>query len=822
MQSPIEQLKKFLQLETNRGCDNRAVMGGLDKILPAWQKDTSASNLDSELIEYISGMLQAYPAMTPEERGQGIEAMISRLDKAPALPFESVEGDQTSRADEKPGHKENKTHKPKNAEERGPRSGENYVEDLLSFDELDAPLTTITGIGPSYAKSLNNLGVKTLGDLLYFFPRRYDNYSKLKPIKDLSYGEDVTVIATIQNVQTRSTRNKKMQLTEAVVSDETGFLRLNWFNKPWISNQLYKDDQVVLSGKIDMYLGRLVMNNPELEKLEQEHLHTNRIVPVYPLTARLGQRWLRRQLFKVVRKYTPRINDHLPRNIRQYTRLPDLSTALQQVHFPDSEKQLENARRRLAFDEIFLLQLGLLRQKHDWQQAEAAHYALPDERLDVIINTLPFELTSAQSKALNDICVDLDSGQPMNRLLQGDVGSGKTVIAALAAAIVTEGNAQVALMAPTGILAEQHLHNLRIILADTSGGILQPEQIAILVGSTTPTDKENVLNGLENGTIKIVVGTHALIEDPVLFSNLQLVIVDEQHRFGVGQRAALRQKGANPHLLVMTATPIPRSMALTVYGDLDLTVMDEMPVGRQPVDTHLMSPVERERAYSLIRAQINAGQQAFIIYPLIEQGDNDQDKAAVEEHQRLQDKVFSEFRLGLLHGRLKADEKDQVMSKFRDGEYQILVSTSVIEVGVDVPNAAVILIEGANRFGLAQLHQFRGRVGRGTTQSYCLLIPDRQDAIENERLQVMAQTNNGFILAEKDLEQRGPGEFLGNRQSGFSELKIASLTDVQLIELARKQAQRLFNFDPDFSKPFHQALTEVLDRFWAGGRGDVS
>jgi ATP-dependent DNA helicase RecG len=821
MQSPIEQLKKFLQLEQNRNCDNKAVMGGLDKILPAWQKDTSASNLETELIDYISGMLKSYPDLTPEERNHSIEAMVERLNNAQPQSSEISETSQISDSGQS-ASRENKERRTNQDNSRNTRSTHTPVENLLSFDELDVPLTAISGIGPSYAKSLNNLGVRTLGELLYFFPRRYDNYSQLKPIKNLTYDEVVTVIATVQNVQTRSTRNKKMQITEAVVSDETGFLRLNWFNKPWIGNQLHKGDQVVLSGKIDMYLGRLVMNNPELEKLEQEHLHTNRIVPVYPLTARLGQRWLRRQMHKVVQEYTSRIKEYLPRNIRQYTRLPDLSTALHQVHFPSSEKQLENARRRLAFDEIFLLQLGLLRQKRDWQQAEAAHYSVPAEKLDALVSTLPFTLTNAQKNSLNDICADLDSGQPMNRLLQGDVGSGKTVIAALAAAVVTTGNAQVALMAPTGILAEQHLNNLRDILTGSPEAALQPEEIVILVGSTSPADKENVRYGLEQGTIKIVVGTHALIEDPVIFSNLQLVIVDEQHRFGVAQRATLRQKGANPHLLVMTATPIPRSMALTVYGDLDLTVMDEMPVGRQPVETHLMSPVERERAYTLIRSQINAGQQAFIIYPLIEQGDSDQDKAAVEEHHRLQNEVFSEYKLGLLHGRLKADDKDQVMKKFRDGEFQILVSTSVIEVGLDIPNATVILIEAANRFGLAQLHQFRGRVGRGAAKSYCLLIPDRQDAIENERLQVMAQTNDGFILAEKDLEQRGPGEFLGNRQSGFSELKIASLTDIQLIELARKQAQRLFNFDPEFSKPFHSTLSEVLDRFWAGGKGDVS
>jgi ATP-dependent DNA helicase RecG len=403
----------------------------------------------------------------------------------------------------------------------------------------------------------------------------------------------------------------------------------------------------------------------------------------------------------------------------------------------------------------------------------------------------------------------------MNRLLQGDVGSGKTVVAALAAAMINQSGAQAAIMAPTSILAEQHFRSFSNLLAG--------ENVRLLVGDTPEAEKAEIRAGLADGTIQVVVGTHALIEDPIQFKDLQFVVIDEQHRFGVEQRAALRDKGTTPHLLVMTATPIPRSLALTLYGDLDLSVMDEMPAGRQPIETYILRPQELERAFSLIRSQIKDGRQAFIIYPLVEESEKmDNLKAATEEHEKLQKEIFPELKLGLLHGRLKPDEKDRVMADFRDKKYDILVSTTVVEVGVDVSNATVMLVEGANHFGLAQLHQLRGRVGRGAAQSYCLLVPDHEDAVENERLQAMAETNDGFILADRDLQQRGPGEFLGTRQAGFGVLKMASITDIPLIEKARNQAQSLFEKDPNLELPEHKLLAEALGRFWGKSSGDVS
>ncbi|HET6846594.1 MAG TPA: ATP-dependent DNA helicase RecG, partial [Anaerolineales bacterium] len=431
--------------------------------------------------------------------------------------------------------------------------------------------------------------------------------------------------------------------------------------------------------------------------------------------------------------------------------------------------------------------------------------------------------TAAQSRAVTEIRSDLNSGQPMNRLLQGDVGSGKTVVAALAAAMVTAGGSQAAIMAPTGILAEQHYTTFTTLLANGEGG-MRPEAIRLLVGDTPDAEKDAIRSGLADGSIQIVIGTHAVIEQPVQFKDLQLAVIDEQHRFGVEQRAELRSKGTNPHLLVMTATPIPRSLALTIYGDLDLSVIEEMPAGRQPVTTHVLPPQERERAYSLVRSQIREGRQAFIIYPLIEESEKmDELKAAVDDFDVLSKEIFPELRLGLLHGRLKADEKDKTMHKFRMGEYNILVSTTVVEVGVDVPNATVMLIEGADRFGLAQLHQLRGRVGRGSAQSFCLLIPSREDTAENERLRAMTESNDGFFLAERDLQQRGPGEFLGTRQSGYaSGLRMASITDLPLIEKARSQAQRLFDTDPELQRPGAALLAESLDRFWGQTSSDVS
>lgn len=859
MKRSLHKLQKFFELEIERGYDNRAVVGGLDRILDSWEMEARTDELPEDLIQAISIRLRDYPRLSEASREEAILGLWRRIqreigDSAPDLNFpekapatqteappvgpenpkvESSEKEKISA--DKPTETDASTIDKTVITEQSPRVTSQTEEPDEQPAALDAPVTVLPKIGPKTAQTLSRLDIYVLGDMLYNLPRRYVDYSRLIPINRLNYGEEVTVIGTIQNVNVRPIRGGRAKMAEVVINDETGALRATWFNQPWIAKRMRQGAQVSLSGKIDQYLGRLVMNNPEWEPLEQQQLSTNRIVPVYPLTAKITQRWLRRQMYQVVNYWAPRVPDHLPPNIRKSAGLTDLPTALKQVHFPDSWEQLEKARYRLAFDEIFLLQLGVQEQKRAWQDRKAKIFETSNSWLADQVRGLPYRLTGSQQRALKDIRLDLRSGHPMNRLLQGDVGAGKTVVAALGVAMVTRHGAQAAIMAPTSILAEQHYKNMLRFLArediELAGwnGVttkehraLKPEEIRLMIGATPESAKNEIRQGLSNGSIKLVIGTHALIEDPVTFEDLEMVIIDEQHRFGVEQRGLLRSKGTNPHLLVMTATPIPRSLALTVYGDLDLTIMDEMPPGRQAVNTFVLTPLERERAYSLIQSQVEAHHQAFIIYPLVEDSDNSESKAAVEEHKRLQSEVFPQFKLGLLHGRLKPEEKEEVMSHFHDGEYQILVSTSVVEVGVDVPNATVMLIEGANRFGLAQLHQFRGRVGRGGNKSFCLLIPESSDDLENERLQAMAQTNDGFILAERDLEQRGPGQFLGTRQSGFNELQLVSLTDVRLIEKARREAQKLFNNDPDLRLPDHQLLASRLERFWGGTKGDIS
>jgi ATP-dependent DNA helicase RecG len=525
----------------------------------------------------------------------------------------------------------------------------------------------------------------------------------------------------------------------------------------------------------------------------------------------------------VVTYWAPKLTDHLPETIRQAADLPDLGTALLQAHFPDSADKLQAARQRLAFDEIFFLQTGVLRQRRDWRSVPGRIFEVPDSWLDERFAALPFALTTAQKKALAEIRLDLKSGQPMNRLLQGDVGSGKTVVAALAAAMVNQSGAQAAIMAPTSILAEQHYRNFITLLAGENG-FLSPGQIRMLVGDTSTVEKEEIRAGLLSAEIKIVIGTHALLEEPVAFADLQFITIDEQHRFGVEQRAILRSKGTNPHLLVMTATPIPRSLALTIYGDLDLSVMDELPPGRQPIETHVLSPTERERAYTLVEGQVKSGYQAFIIYPLIEENQSVETKqasstlAATQEHEHLQKEVFRKLKVGLLHGRMKPDEKDAVMRRFKLHEFDVLVSTTVIEVGIDVPNATVIVIEHAERFGLAQLHQLRGRVGRGTHPGYCFLaVPGWMAEETYQRLVVLERTTDGFAIAEADLVQRGPGDFLGTRQAGLPPLRVANLVrDTSLLTAARDEAARWLEADPDLSRPESAVVRAVLRHRWHG------
>ena len=822
MKPSVEKLHKFFKLESEREYDNKAVMGGLSSMLSGWEAEARSEQLSEELIQAVSARLRDYHRLTPESRKEVLKGLWNRVrqEEGGDEPTEKKSVETAPRPRKKTTTKGESAKQPKSKRQTTRKRTPRPRPDGPAA-ALDAHVTVLDGVGPKNAEKLARLGIETLRDMLYHFPRRYDDYTQLKTINRLNFGEEVTVIGTVQSVKIRPTRKVKTKIAEVIINDGSGALRINWFNQPWLKDTFKPGVPIAVSGKIDQYLGRLLMTNPEWEVLDEEQLHTNRIVPVYPLTAEMSQRWLRTMMNKVVSYWALRVEETLPQHVIDSAHLMALHEALLLVHFPDSWDDLRQAQRRLAFDEVFYLQLGVVRQKQQWAARSGRKYEVENDWFNQQTGRFPYELTSAQQKALRHIRKDLASGSPMNRLLQGDVGSGKTAVAAMTIAMVVKHGAQAALIAPTSILAEQHHKNMTEYIAG-SEGVLSPDQVRLLIGATPEKEKKEIRRGLESGDIKLVVGTHALLEDPIVFDDLQLAVIDEQHRFGVEQRALLRNKGKNPHLLVMTATPIPRSLALTVFGDLDLTVMDEMPPGRLPVDTFVLYPRERERAYTLINKQLEEGRQAFIIYPLVEESDKSTGKAVVEEHQHLQSEVFMRYKLGLLHGRLKADKKEAVMQKFRDQKLDILVSTTVIEVGVDVPNATVMLIEGANRFGLAQLHQLRGRVGRGGDKAYCLLIPENEDAIENERLAAMSETNDGFVLAERDLEQRGPGQFLGTRQAGFSQFKLTAMTDIRLIERARREARKLLAEDPELSREDHKLLAQTLDLLWTDGKGDIS
>jgi len=697
-------------------------------------------------------------------------------------------------------------------------------------ENLDAPITTIRGLSAKLAPKFRRLGVQTVRDMLYFFPRRHIDYSKRKTIAELEVGEEQTIVATVWQAQEATLGGRRS--TEAIVGDETGNMRVVWFNQPYLAKQLRTNSQLVMSGKVSLFRGIKVFQSPEYEPLVSGDLtHTGRLIPLYPLTAGLSPRMMRRLVKETVDLWAPRLADFLPKEVRRRAQLLELSQAIKQAHYPQSELFKDRARKRLAFDELFLIQLGVLSRRRDWRESGEANQIKPDgEILEAFLSSLPFALTKAQKHALEDILADLAKMRPMSRLLQGEVGSGKTVVATAALLATVASGCQGAFMAPTEILAEQHFSNISLLLARaghqeaedrnicTFVSLLpRPITLALLIGSMKKSEKERVHQAISEGEVDIVVGTHALIQQEVEFQRLGLAIVDEQHRFGVMQRSALRQKGPNPHLLVMTATPIPRSLALTLYGDLDLSVIDELPPGRQVIKTSCLEPEERDKAYRFLRKEVGEGRQAFIICPLIEESAAIEAKAAITEYERLSEEVFPDLRLGLVHGRLRAVEKEGAMRKFRASELDILVATPVVEVGIDVPNATVMLIEGADRFGLAQLHQFRGRVGRGDQQSYCMLVAESPSPEGRERLSLLEGTQDGFLLAEEDLRLRGPGEFFGIRQSGLPDLRMAKLSDMRLLELARSEAIRLFKQDPELSRSEHQLLAREVARLWQDG-----
>ncbi len=841
MTTVFERLQKVLDLERRQGYRNRAVIGGMARFAERWEEDVLAAGVDAQqeaLIKEIVALLSGYSEVEDHAaRRRVVEDVLGKAEQAAQRAAE-VPSPPATEHPTPPQPPELERPKEERAKPPRPpvRSDDEEVKPARPPKRparrpspppgpeptgLEAPVTRLPSVGPRNAERLERLGVRSIGDLLYLFPRRYDDYSKLKTIDRLEYGEEVTIIGNVWDIQSRKGHRRPITIVTAIVGDATGTIQVTWFN-PYITRQLRPGRTVVLSGKVNERLGRLVMVSPAWEPLDKELIHTGRLVPIYPLTEGIGARGLRRLMKKAVDAWAKRLPDHLPSTVREHAGLLSLGKAIEQIHFPDNQKLLEAARRRLAFDEFFLIQVGALRMRHVWRSQPGRPLRVDPVQLEAYKAALPFRLTSAQERALSDIVADVAQPQPMNRLLQGDVGSGKTAVAAAAMWIAVCEGAQAAIMAPTEILAEQHYRNLSVIFGNLQHPQRQePLRIALLTGSLKSQEKAAAQAAIAAGEVDIAIGTHALIQGAVSFRDLAFLVIDEQHRFGVRQRAALRQKGYHPHVLVMSATPIPRSLALTLYGDLDVSVIDEMPPGRQAIKTHRLRRRERERAYAFLRRQVEEGRQAFIVCPLVEESEVLDAKAAVEEHQRLQKEVFPDLRLGLLHGRMKGEEKEAVMRAFREGELDIIVSTSVVEVGIDVPNATVMLVEGAERFGLAQLHQFRGRVGRGEQQSYCLLVSDAATGDAAERLQVLEETQDGFVLAEKDLELRGPGDFLGTRQSGLPELRMAQLSDLRTLELARAEAKKLFERDPELRQPEHRLLARQVTRFWRG-QSDIS
>ncbi len=671
----------------------------------------------------------------------------------------------------------------------------------------------IKGVGPKIAYMLNKLGIYTASDLLYYFPRKHIDYSTRTRIRDLEEGMTTTIFGTIKSVEAFTTKSN-LGVVKVKIADGSGSINLSFFASKSskfvlerMKSQFPKGSGIMVSGvvKLNSYDGHLTLDKPTYSIMDDEalalsNLNLARIVPIYPLSENLSIKTLRKAINSVLETYSEEIETVLPEFLLKKYNIMEKREALRQIHFPDTKEKLDIARFSLVFEEFFLIQLklALLREENNKNLASIPLEIKKDGLVMNFINSLPFKLTGAQQRAVNEILADLNSTKPMQRLLQGDVGSGKTVVATIMLLAAIENGYQAAIMAPTEILAQQHYNNMFKWLNPL--GI----RVELFLGSIGKKRRQISETNLRNGQVDIAVGTHALIQNSVEFANLGAVVIDEQHRFGVKQRLALRKKSQSPQVLTMTATPIPRTLAITMNGDLDLTIIDELPNGRKPILTYMTN--SRKQIADLIRREVAEGRQAYIVYPLIEESETLSAKAATAEKEKWETEVFPEYKIGLLHGKLKNDEKEDVMAKFKNKEYDILVSTTVVEVGVDVPNATVIVIENAERFGLSQLHQLRGRVGRSDLQSYCLLSSGTKSQETRARLEIMTQTNDGFVIAEKDLQIRGPGEFLGTRQSGLPDMIIADIVnDSKILEQARSEA---ISFVKDYNIEDYPLLKE--------------
>ncbi|HXU24738.1 MAG TPA: ATP-dependent DNA helicase RecG [Tepidiformaceae bacterium] len=828
-------IQKVFEKELERGCDNQLVIGGLDRMLIQMGEDgllAGGSALGVRVRALPSG---GYRSLAPEERKAWLEGTVAAL-KREASPQPRAAANPPRSEAPRPGVLARVPRLPRagagavalsaiaNEEERA----QAQAAPGASPAKLDpsAPVAKLPGIGKAAAEKLEKLGVVTAGDAVFFFPRRFNDFTDTRKISELEpNGSLQTVVATVFTAK-QMRYGRRVQGTEAVFTDGSGVLRAVWFNMPYVARTLVEGEQFVLSGKVKAFRGRVQMENPEFEPFDSDAMSGGRLVPIYPATAGLSQRTLRRAIKTAVDALADRVADPVPGWLAAEERLSPIGAAIRVFHYPESYGQAEKARQRLALGEFTALQTAVLMRRAEWQMGDPAQPIALGERRQAFLDSLPFGLTGAQARCLEEIEGDLIGQHPMLRLLQGDVGSGKTVIAFAAMLAAVQSGFQAALMAPTEILAEQHYRSLLRLLGGEElsalDGVIvppalgRPVRVLLLTGSLTPAQKQQIRGDTANGGADIIIGTHALLEEGVEIPRLALAVIDEQHRFGVMQRVKLRQKGMNPHLLVMTATPIPRTLALTVYGDLEVSTIDEMPPGRLPIKTRWYEPHERDDAYRFLRKRLDEGEQAFVICPLVEESETLAVRSAEEEYEHLRTGPLRDYRLALLHGRMSGRQKDEVMGQFARHEVDVLVSTSVIEVGIDVPNATVIVIEGTERFGLSQLHQFRGRVGRSEKQSYCLLFSSEEEPgpEARERLEAMVETTDGFKLAEVDLAMRGEGEAWGRIQSGANTmLRVAKLTDRDLLYRGRAMAGRVLARDPFLQKPEQRALAAAVKPF---------
>jgi len=790
MQPALAKLDRILDLERRQGYTDRAVIGGLGAFLPHWRGEARGALIEAQ-IDAIAAQLDDYADVGPDERSARVAAVAAMIEAMVPPP--------ASTSSRRPA----------------PSATPIRAEDDPA---LDQPVTQLRGIGTKAAENLRELGILTVRDLLLHAPSRYKDWSQLQRINQLRPGEETTIIGTVWDVKTKRLPNGRHMLT-VVLSDTTATIGCSFFNQPFLEREFQQGNQIVVSGKVEVWAGRLVFRAPEWEHLDRELVHTGRLVPIYPLTASVTQRWLRKQIRQAVDTWAERFGDPLPAEIRDQAGLMTLPAAIRALHVPASQAEADAAWRRLAFDELLLLQLYLRQRRARARERPGISLAEGRGMIEPFTEALPYDLTDAQQQSINEIADDLARPLPMSRLLQGDVGSGKTAVAAAAVLMCVGAGYQAVMMAPTEILADQIFASFGRMLGPFGFRAFDPsvsieEQttaegycLARLTGSQKASEKAATSAAIQGGAIDLVVGTHAVIQDSVQFDRLGLAVVDEQHRFGVLQRAELKVKGEAalervPHLLIMTATPIPRTLAQVLNADLDQSVIDELPPGRKPIKTAWLGPAERERAYQFIRHRVAQGEQAYLVCPLVEESDTLQSRAAVAEHERLSTEVMPDLRVGLLHGRMRPAEKEAVMREFSTGRIDVLVSTSVIEVGVDVPNATVMLIDGADRFGLAQLHQFRGRVGRGAADSVCLLLADNPSQTAADRLKLLTETSNGLQLAERDLEVRGPGDYFGLRQSGVVDhFRFARLAPGEALTLAARVAGEIVAADPELAGP---------------------